>query len=104
MGGKGTPVDGLDAACMQHDQCYAQNGFTAGSNFGAPNSALQGCNQALCTAAQTVQTQLVGSVAMHGPPVIGPSVPSLNQANEYLNAGLIQSYFSLGALGQNACH
>jgi Phospholipase A2 len=32
-GGSGTPINPTDTACMAHDACYAQAGFTAGSKF-----------------------------------------------------------------------
>ncbi len=40
-GGSGNPTDPSDAACMAHDDCYAQAGFTPGSNFQGSNAQLQ---------------------------------------------------------------
>lgn len=56
LGGAGPTVNQLDAACQAHDACYANNGLTAGMNWGfgiTPQSirALQTCNQNLCSAA-----------------------------------------------------
>ena len=48
-GGSGIPTDRADSGAMIHDYCYDTNGhLSAHSNFGAYNSALQACNQALC--------------------------------------------------------
>jgi hypothetical protein len=66
----GTPIDGVDSACEAHDACYASNGFSPLSNFGAPNAALRGCNQKLCNAAAaavqntTSQNLVQGTAAM----------------------------------------
>ena len=57
VGGSGVPKDDMDAACMLHDYCYSMGSLNAGDNFGAPNAALQGCNQALCNMAWSVGRQ-----------------------------------------------
>jgi hypothetical protein len=55
-GGMGQPVNNLDANCLLHDYCYAQNGLSAGMNWGVGLTlsnvgALFACNQALCNGA-----------------------------------------------------
>jgi len=52
-GGSGYPVDGHDTNCMMHDYCYAQHGFSPGTNFDTlsldQRAQLQGCNRQLCS-------------------------------------------------------
>ena len=53
-GGGGTPVNGLDQACMQHDLCYQAiraNPEDNGNGSFWNGAALQACNQQLCNAA-----------------------------------------------------
>jgi hypothetical protein len=57
-GGMGTPINAVDAACQQHDACYARHGYYAGDNYRPAGSALRGCNQALCTAASNYISSL----------------------------------------------
>jgi RHS repeat-associated protein len=52
-GGRGIPVNDVDAGAMVHDYCYAhaQGGpLGPSSNLHAHNAALQACNQQLCDA------------------------------------------------------
>jgi hypothetical protein len=51
--GSGNPINGVDAACLQHDFFYYSNQLTPDSNTGPANPVLQGCNQALCNAMLT---------------------------------------------------
>ena len=54
IGGSGSPTDDLDAACLNHDYCYAAQKLTASGNLGGANAALQSCNQALCNSAWAI--------------------------------------------------
>jgi hypothetical protein len=110
----GTPINSLDAGCQSHDNCYANNGLTVGSNFGlSHNSALQGCNQALCNAAQSVQSQIMAKVtaarnafiARGGNIAANPSFTSPAEDSEYSAAGQIIGYFTIAPIiGNNGCH
>jgi RHS repeat-associated protein len=96
-GGTGTPVDQLDAACMQHDLCYRSNGFTFYSNFDDPDPNLQACNQKLCDAAQDISgidTYLIYPV---------PRVPSPQQMVEKMNADVVVAFFTHAPFKGNAC-
>jgi RHS repeat-associated protein len=69
-GGSGRYTSATDAACAQHDACYAKNGISAVLNTD-PNSpataaqlnAAQGCNQQLCTALTDLNTNTPASSA-----------------------------------------
>jgi RHS repeat-associated protein len=55
-GGKGLPIDDLDAYCLIHDYCYDRAGLSASTNVNGllSNPALSACNQALCNGAMSV--------------------------------------------------
>jgi len=92
---------------MQHDQCYAQNGFSPTSNYTVPNSTLQGCNQALCNASQMVVDTTGGNL------VVGPLLPAVpnfnfllptNQASKYRSALEVIAFFTHAVPSSVSCH
>jgi hypothetical protein len=100
-GGKGVPIDDVDAAAMMHDYCYHQGGFTAGSNYGGHSDALQACNQALCDAASNAGDKAIGVV---NAAAMKNQVPrdgghAMDEANA---AADIVKYFSIVPFG-NSC-
>jgi hypothetical protein len=99
-GGSGNPTDPTDAACMAHDACYAQAGFTAGSNFQGSNAQLQACNQQLCNAVRARQSSLIQKIRSKG-----PLVTSVSEVQEPGADGDINSYFTWAiAPWGNSCH
>ncbi len=99
-GGSGNPTDPTDAACMAHDACYAQAGFTPGSNFQGPNTQLQACNQQLCDAVRARQGSLIQKIRSKG-----PLVTSVYDAQEPGADGDINFYFTWAiAPWGNSCH
>ena len=102
-GVSGNPTDPTDAACMAHDVCYAQAGFTPLSNFRGSNAQLQACNQQLCNAVNARRASLFQSTG------VGltwlPAVPPDNVMNEIKADQDISLYFTWGvAPGGNSCH
>lgn len=96
-GGSGKTISPTDDACRTHDLCYAQAGFTAGSNFQGPNAQLQACNQALCNAVRA-RRGLLNMSGLHSWLV---SVPP----EEVSADGDIDTYFTwVIAPWGNACH
>ena len=65
-GGMGNPINGTDAACQQHDACYAQAGLSPGSKFQGPNAQLKGCNQNLCNAVRGARQSIINQAAARG--------------------------------------
>lgn len=106
-GGTGTPINGTDAACQAHDQCYSQGGFSPGSNFQGPNAQLQACNQTLCNAVNGARQSIINQAAANGTrnsrgvsPVYLPGQEGEMQADSEINF-----YFTwIVAPGGNACH
>ncbi len=99
-GGSGTPIDPTDAACRAHDLCYAQAGFTPGSNFQGPNAQLQACNQQLCNAVRTRQNLLIQNSRSKG-----PLTTSVYEVQEPGADGDINFYFTrVIAPWGNSCH
>jgi RHS repeat-associated protein len=96
-GGMGPDINGTDAACHQHDDCYDRGGFTMWSNFQGPNAQLQACNQQLCNAVRATRTSLAI-----------PWLPSLAPTSALQEAGAdrdINTYFTwVMAPGGNSCH
>jgi hypothetical protein len=103
----GNPINGTDAACQQHDACYAQAGFSPVSNLQGPNAQLQACNQNLCNAVRGARQSIINQAAARGTrnsrgvsPVYLPGQESEIEADSEINL-----YFSLiVAPGGNACH
>lgn len=64
-GGEG-PTNGTatDEACMLHDKCYGDNGFTPLSNFQEPVDLLRQCNQNLCDAVQARSASLGATISL----------------------------------------
>jgi RHS repeat-associated protein len=96
-GGMGPDINGTDAACHQHDDCYNSGGFTPGSNFQGHNAQLQACNQQLCNAARA----RLSSLAI-------PWLPSLASTSALQEAEAdreINFYFTwVVAPGGDSCH
>jgi RHS repeat-associated protein len=96
-GGMGPDINGTDAACHQHDDCYDSGGFTPVSNFRGHNAQLQACNQQLCNAARA----RLSSLAI-------PWLPSLASTSALQEAEAdreINFYFTwVVAPGGNSCH
>jgi hypothetical protein len=102
-GGSGNPTDPTDAACMAHDACYAQAGFTQMSNFQGSNAQLQACNQQLCNAVNARRASLFQSTGV-GQTWL-PAVPPDNVMNEIKADQDISLYFTwVVAPGGNSCH
>jgi hypothetical protein len=88
----GNPINGTDAACQQHDACYAQAGFSPGSNFQGPNAQLQACNQQLCNAVRGARQSIINQAAARGTrnsrgvsPVYLPGQESEMEADSEIN-------------------
>jgi RHS repeat-associated protein len=103
-GGMGPTIDdmGTDAACMNHDACYGQYGFSVMSNYDLAIAypaivvtALQGCNQDLCDAVRAI-----GSAIRKNP--IG--VITVNQLNESGADIEINFYFTWLVPQRYSCH
>jgi len=103
----GTPINGTDAACQQHDACYAQAGLSPWSNFTGPNAQLQGCNQQLCNAVRSARQSIINQAAARGTrksrgvsPVYLPGQESEIEADNEINL-----YFTyMTAPGGSSCH
>ena len=89
------PVNDADAGAMMHDYCYHQGGFSASSNFGPPNSALQACNQALC--------DIESSIASGQGQNMGENVQGSNGMLERYAAKDMVDYFTNVPFRGNAC-
>jgi hypothetical protein len=66
-GGMGTPVNGIDSACMDHDACFSGAGATwqnmqSDAAFGTllkpQRDHVRGCNQQLCNAMTTISPNI----------------------------------------------
>jgi RHS repeat-associated protein len=106
-GGTGTPINGTDAACQQHDACYAQAGFSPGSNYQASNPQLQACNQQLCNSVRAQRTSLLS----HGAGPIrtsrgtsGTSNLSPGEYQEFQADNDINLFFTWLVAPGNSCH
>jgi RHS repeat-associated protein len=108
-GGMGIPRNNADAGALQHDYCYAQGGFSVGSNFGPHSAALQACNQSLCDTENSVRAGLhAKGLAMQG----GQEVPGVgaeysltySDFGEAAAAEDISDYFTLAPFHGNGCH
>ena len=100
-GGSGNPTDPTDAACMAHDACYAQAGFSPGSNFQGSNAQLQACNQQLCNAVNARRNSLTQSLGHSWL----PAVPPANVSSEISADQQISLYFTYAvAPWGNSCH
>ena len=90
-----------DAACMAHDACYDQAGFTAGSNLQGSNAQLQACNQELCNALRARRNALVQSLGHSWLPADPPAnVSSELNADDQINLYLTCVVAPWG----NSCH
>jgi RHS repeat-associated protein len=105
-GGMGNPINGTDAACQTHDQCYNQAGFSPGSNFQGGNAQLQACNQNLCNAVRGARQSIISQAGAAGTrtsrgvsPVYTPGQWSELQADSDINL-----YFTYIVPGANSCH
>ena len=105
-GGMGNPINGTDAACQQHDACYAQAGLSPGSKFQGPNAQLKGCNQNLCNAVRGARQSIINQAAARGtrnsrevsPVYLPGSVPSTCRVRK-ARSRLIQTSFGCSGVG-----
>jgi RHS repeat-associated protein len=100
-GGMGIPRNNADAGALQHDYCYHQGNFSAGTNFGGHNGALQACNQALCDTESSVATDLEAKARSTGANNLYEGL-SPGDFAQYGAAKDIMSYFSIVPFG-NSC-
>ncbi len=100
QGGQGAATNQTDAACIAHDACYFQGGFTATTNFGPHNAALQACNQQLCNTVKARQNILVQQTKSRGP--FGAYLD--NDHYEAEADGEINDYFTIAPRNGNGCH
>ena len=101
-GGEGAPIDNLDALAMTHDYCYHLGGFTAGSNYGGHNDALQACNQALCNGASIVEAKSLAPIEAAALKNQVPNDPGGRLMDRANAAADIIRYFSIVPFG-NSC-
>jgi RHS repeat-associated protein len=107
-GGMGTPINGTDAACQQHDACYSQAGFSPGSNYQGSNAQLQACNQQLCNAVRASNRALIqqaNPLVQHtsrGSSPMGAFTPA--QAAQFQANSDINLFFTWLVAPGNSCH